>query len=261
MIVNLHITGNQSNADLQQYSSDTLQVLKLYDTNLLFTGKLRFPNLTRLEYINIYSDQDSIHRVFFIAWNSTAEIYSMISALPPSLTELVLRVNCTGQFINECIGNSPTHSPTHSLTHSLLLVIISEHLPLLETLIINLEVYETENEDVTINHNISAATMTRLLSGCPRLEQIELISEPNTIDPNAFLILRDFTCLRRIKLLYDDLLLDSSLIKSVLSKSVTFEEIIFTDYSYEVEEWASMESKVEKIAQEFPAVLIELVPV
>jgi hypothetical protein len=39
----------------------------------------------------------------------------------------------------------------------------------------------------------------------------------------------------------------------------TLEEIIFSDYSYEVEEWAMMESKVEKIAQEFPAVLIELV--
>ncbi len=103
--------------------------------------------------------------------------------------------------------------------------------------------------------------MNKLLCGCPMLEQIELINEPNSIETNAFLLLRDFTCLRSIKLLYDDNLLDSSLIKSVLSKSVTLEEIIFSDYSYEVEEWVIMESKVEKIAQEFPAVLIELVPV
>jgi len=101
--------------------------------------------------------------------------------------------------------------------------------------------------------------MKKLLSGCPMIEQIALINEPHSIESNAFLMLRDFTSLRSIKLLYDDTLLDSSLIQSVLSKSLTLEEIIFSDCSYEVEEWALMEGKVEKIAQEFPAVLIELV--
>jgi hypothetical protein len=83
------------------------------------------------------------------------------------------------------------------------------------------------------------------------------------VDLPAFKALAEFDHLRRIKLMYDDVIVDA--LPHLLQQSRMLEEVVFFDNAYEIEEeeggrekWQAMGDKLARLSEQFPSVFITL---
>ena len=238
VLSNLTIQGEQLLDDLMGLKSDTLKFLSLRDTSIKLSGRigvhetLQFSHLTRLELID---KVDSSNRL----WRTANDINEGMSVLPPSLKEIELRID--SRLANPAI------------------IELSKRLCKLQTLSLQLPDKDENGPD-----DISFSAIAALKHGCPYLIVLEITDGLIGFDVDAFIALKDFTFLKRIKLLYDDSIVD--LLPRLLEESAdSIEDVQFYENAGDIfnEEdgsarWHAMEERLEKMSAVFTCVNIGL---
>lgn len=236
---NLCIQGEQYLEDLWGFKSDTLKSLSLHDTTIKLSGynstysTLRFPFLVRLELID-RADVTSV------SWRTEEEIRDAISTLPLSLKEIELRID--------------------SILANQAIVELSKRLSQLETL--SLQLPDRGDDGPT---DISLTTILALRHGCPSLQSLEISDGLTGFEVDAFVALKDFKCLRKIKLLYDDNIVDALPRLLQVSSSDTIEDVQFYENAGEIfneldgaAKWDAMEERLLRMSGMFSCVNIIL---
>lgn len=239
ILSNLCIEGEQLFDDLWGFQSDSLKFLSLHDTGMKLCNNnsihdtLQFPFLTRLEITDKGDNTSAL-------WRTADDIRRGISTLPPSLKGVELRID--------------------SRLANIAIVELSRRLCNLESLSLQLP-----DKDLDGPSNIRFSTIIALKNGCPLLFSLEITDGLIGFDVDAFLALKDFTCLRKIKLLYDDYIVEALPRLLEESYSYSIEDVQFYENAGEIfnEEggaarWHAMEESLVKISGVFPCVNIGL---
>jgi hypothetical protein len=239
ILSNLCIEGEQLFEDLWGFQSDSLKFLSLHDTGMKLCNNnsihdtLQFPFLTRLELTDKGDNTSAL-------WRTEDDIRRGISTLPSSLKGVELRID--------------------SRLANIAIIELSKRLCNLESLSLQLP-----DKDEDGPNEISFSTISALKNGCPSLFSLEITDGLIGFDVDAFLALKDFTCLRKIKLLYDDNIVEAlpRLLEESYSDSI--EDVQFYENAGEIftEEggaarWHAMEESLVKISGVFPCVNIGL---
>jgi hypothetical protein len=235
---NLSIQGEQLLDDLLGLRSETLRSLTLHDTAIKLSGSaglhstLQFPNLMRLELVD--RADSAMH-----LWKTEQDVRECMVSLPSSLKDLELRID--SRLANSAI------------------IELSKRLSRLENLALQLPDKDENGPD-----DISYSAIAALKHGCPSIISLEITDGLIGFDVDAFVALKDFRQLRKIKLLYDDIIVDAlpRLLEESLSDSI--DEVEFFENAGEISledegtRWYAMEERLVKMSSVFTCVTISL---
>ena len=112
--------------------------------------------------------------------------------------------------------------------------------------------------------DISFSAIAALKNGCPYLLTLEITDGLIGFDVDAFVALKDFSRLKRIKLLYDDQIVDA-LPRLLEESSDSIEDVQFYENAGDIfseddgpARWHAMEERLEKMSAVFTCVNIGL---
>lgn len=239
VLSNLTIQGEQQFEDLWGLRSETLKFLSLRDTAIKLSRTfgipdvLQFACLTRLELIDRVGDASNR------LWRTTEDITEGMSVLPLSLREIELRID--SRLANPAI------------------IELSRRLSKLQSLSLQLPDKDENGPD-----DISFSAIAALKNGCPYLLTLEITDGLIGFDVDAFVALKDFSRLKRIKLLYDDQIVDA-LPRLLEESSDSIEDVQFYENAGDIfseddgpARWHAMEERLEKMSAVFTCVNIGL---
>lgn len=238
VLLNLTVQGEQLLDDLLGLKSDTLKFLSLRDTSIKLSGRLsvhdtlQFSHLIRLELIDKVDNSNRL-------WRTANDINEGMRILPTSLKEVELRID--SRLANPAI------------------IELSRRLSKLQTLSLQLPDKDENGPD-----DISFSAIAALKHGCPSLITLEITDGLIGFDVDAFVALKDFTFLKRIKLLYDDSIVDA-LPRLLEECSDSIEDVQFFENAGDIfseddgpARWHAMEERLEKMSAVFTCVNIGL---
>ena len=237
-LTNLTIQGKQVITDLLDLQCDSLRSLSLLETGVrLGSGRgklsiLQFRNLVKLELVDKLETTN-------LLWQTEQDIVDGISVLPTSLRELELRID--SRLANATI------------------IELSKRLKNLEDLRLQLPDRDELGPD-----DISTSAIAALRHGCPRLSLFETTDGLIGIEVDAFISLKEFRCLRKLKVLYDDNIVDALPKLLEESSSNSLDDVQFYENAGEILEddgatrWNAMEERLAKISAIFTCVNIGL---
>lgn len=237
-LTNLTIQGQQLIEGLLDLQCDSLRSLSLLETGIRLgrgRGKLsimQFPNLVKLELVDKMETTNQL-------WRTEQDIVDGISVLPTSLRELELRID--------------------SRLANVAIIELGRRLQNLEDLRLQLPDRDELGPD-----DISFSAIAALKHGCPRLSLFETTDGLIGFDVDAFISMKDFRCLRKLKVLYDDNIVDALPKLLEESSSNLLDDIQFYENAGEILEddgasrWNTMEERLLKISAIFTCVNISL---
>lgn len=238
-LLSLSIEGEQPLEDLLGLHCNTLKNLCLHNTaiklssGLQHQGPLQFSNLTSFELTD-RADTGNL------LWKTGQDVRDGMSVLPISLKDLTLRID--SRLANAAIIES------------------SKRLLNLEMLMLQLPDKDENGPD-----DINYSSVVALKHGCPSLIALEITDGLIGFDVDAFVALKDFRNLRRIKLLYDDNIVDALPRLLEESSSSSIEDIQFYENAGEIfgeddgsVRWHAMQERLVEMSADFVFVNIGL---